>query len=134
MCYSNPESPSMPKPIQRKFYINLKWKCVFQLCNFTFSIANTICVAESIGEWCRAMILSTSEEEDTSYVTFLDYGGFAVIPNDQLKQIRGDFLLLPFQAAECHLANIRPVGGMYHNLFNTQRIVLQLGSYLIFRR
>ncbi|XP_065172359.1 KH domain-containing protein akap-1-like isoform X2 [Atheta coriaria] len=89
MCYSNPESPSMPKPIQ----------------------PNTICVAESIGEWCRAMILSTSEEEDTSYVTFLDYGGFAVIPNDQLKQIRGDFLLLPFQAAECHLANIRPVGG-----------------------
>lgn len=28
-----------------------------------------------------------------------------------MRQIRADFLLLPFQASECYLSNIRPKGG-----------------------
>lgn len=72
---------------------------------------NTVCVAQSVGEWYRAMVLSTDLETNTSYVAFLDYGGFAYVENVNLRQIRGDFMLLPFQAAECFLANIRPKGG-----------------------
>lgn len=72
---------------------------------------NTVCVAESVGAWYRAMVLSTDMESDTSYVKFLDYGGFAYVESSKLRQIRGDFLLLPFQAAECLLANVRPCGG-----------------------
>lgn len=44
---------------------------------------------------------------------FLDYGGFAYVENSKLRQIRGDFMLLPFQAAECVLANIKSVTGGY---------------------
>ncbi|CAH0554392.1 unnamed protein product [Brassicogethes aeneus] len=72
---------------------------------------NTICVAYSQDSWYRAITLSADVEKDTSYVKFLDFGGYAIMDNCNLRQIRGDFLLLPFQAAECILANIRPVGG-----------------------
>lgn len=57
------------------------------------------------------MVLSTDDEGDRSYVKFLDYGGYAYVDNSMLRQIRGDFLMLPFQAAECYLADIKPVGG-----------------------
>lgn len=68
-------------------------------------------MAESVGAWYRAMVLSTDPETDTSYIKFVDYGGYANVENSKLRQIRGDFLLLPFQAAECFLADIRPCGG-----------------------
>ncbi|XP_017770494.1 PREDICTED: A-kinase anchor protein 1, mitochondrial [Nicrophorus vespilloides] len=70
---------------------------------------NTVCVAYSNGEWHRAMVLSSDPKTETSYVTFLDLGGYYSIANKYLKQIRGDMLLLPFQSAECYLYNIRPV-------------------------
>lgn len=71
-----------------------------------------MCVALSLGAWYRAIVLSTDNESDTSYVKLLDYGGYANIKNSELRQIRADFLMLPFQAAECILANIRPAGGI----------------------
>lgn len=91
LCYSDPtlHSPMIPKPVPE----------------------NTVCAAFSVDSWYRAMILSTDEESDTSYVKFLDYGGYAYVENALLRQIRGDFMLLPFQAAECFLSNIKPIGG-----------------------
>lgn len=84
-------------------------------------------MAQSVGEWLRAMILSTDVEANTSYVKFLDYGGYAFLDHSNLRQIRGDFMLLPFQAAECFLANIRPVGGnisqLLKQLFATKCVV-----------
>ncbi|CAG9864954.1 unnamed protein product [Phyllotreta striolata] len=87
LCYSQTESPLLPTPITE----------------------NTICAAYSVHAWYRAMVLSSDVETDTSYVKFLDYGGFAYVENSKLRQIRGDFMLLPFQAAECILANIQSV-------------------------
>lgn len=69
-------------------------------------IANSICVAPSNGGWYRCQVVSYDEVDDTCNVKFVDYGGYDVIPAEQLKQIRTDFLSLPFQAIECHLANI----------------------------
>ncbi|KAG5868886.1 KH domain-containing protein akap-1 [Gonioctena quinquepunctata] len=86
-CYSETESPLLPNPIPE----------------------STVCAAYSVNSWYRAIVLSTDEETETSYVKFLDYGGFAYVENSKLRQIRGDFLLLPFQAAECMLANIKSV-------------------------
>eukprot|EP00088_Acartia_fossae_P070891 TRINITY_DN959_c0_g1_i1.p1 TRINITY_DN959_c0_g1~~TRINITY_DN959_c0_g1_i1.p1 ORF type:complete len:639 (+),score=120.25 TRINITY_DN959_c0_g1_i1:100-2016(+) len=68
--------------------------------------SNSICVAPSNGGWFRCQVLSYDESEDTCSVKYVDYGGFDVLPADQLKQIRTDFLSLPFQAIECRLANI----------------------------
>lgn len=70
-----------------------------------------MCAAYSIDAWYRAIILSTDEETETSYVKFLDYGGYAYVENDKLRQIRQDFMLLPFQAAECFLANVKSKNG-----------------------
>ncbi|KRT85600.1 K Homology domain containing protein, partial [Oryctes borbonicus] len=82
VSYNSAESPLLPKPI----------------------VENTICAAQSEGDWYRVMVMSVNAEADTSYVIFLDYGGYGSIDNSKLRQIRGDFLLLPFQAAECVLA------------------------------
>ncbi|CAG9817096.1 unnamed protein product [Phaedon cochleariae] len=83
-CYSEAESPFLPSPIPE----------------------NTVCAAYSVDAWYRATVLGTDEAAQTSYVKFLDYGGFAHVENSKLRQIRGDFMLLPFQAAECMLANV----------------------------
>lgn len=71
-------------------------------------LENTICAAYSIGTWCRASVESVDEQSNTCYVRFLDFGGYATLETTALRQIRGDFLLLPFQAAECLLAGVQP--------------------------
>ncbi|KAF7284796.1 hypothetical protein GWI33_021554 [Rhynchophorus ferrugineus] len=83
--YNMSDSPLLPSPIAE----------------------NTICVAYTEDGWYRAMVLSSDDETDTSYIQFLDDGGYAYIENDKLRQIRQDYLLLPFQAAECYLSNIK---------------------------
>lgn len=80
-------------------------------------LENSICVAHSVGLWYRAMVLSTDDEADRSYVKFLDYGGYAYVENSMLRQIRADFLMLPFQAAECYLADIKPAGGKLQKMY-----------------
>ena len=74
-------------------------------------------MAFSGDSWYRAVILSQDQTSGTSYVKFLDYGGYVYIENTNLRQIRGDFMLLPFQAAECFLANVKPIGGKICILF-----------------
>lgn len=69
-----------------------------------------VCVAPTHGGWYRAQIVSVDKDTDSSEVKFLDYGGFLSVDNSSLRQIRGDFLLLPFQAVECVLANVIPAG------------------------
>ncbi|XP_057653881.1 A-kinase anchor protein 1, mitochondrial-like [Diorhabda carinulata] len=86
-CYSQSDSPLIPTPVAD----------------------NTVCAAYSVNAWYRAIILSSDVQNDTSYIRFLDYGGFAWVENSKLRQIRGDFMLLPFQAAECILANIMSI-------------------------
>jgi A-kinase anchor protein 1 len=67
---------------------------------------NSICVAPSNGGWYRCQVVSYDESDDTCSIKYVDYGGYDVLPAEQLKQIRTDFLSLPFQAIECRLANI----------------------------
>lgn len=72
--------------------------------------ADVVCVAPSHSSWYRVQIITIDKENDTSFVKFLDYGGYLTVENSVLRQIRGDFLLLPFQAVECSLANVVPAG------------------------
>ncbi|KAJ8973190.1 hypothetical protein NQ317_014991 [Molorchus minor] len=89
LCYTDAESHYCQTPYQR--------------------IA--ICAAYSVDAWYRAMVLSTDTDTEISYVKILDLVVLAYVENSQLRQIRGDFMLLPFQAAECILANIKSVNG-----------------------
>jgi len=88
-CYSGFDCPSLPLPIS----------------------LNTICVAEVEGCHYRVQVTAQETEEAEEHVVqikFLDHGGYDTIPVNKLKQIRTDFLTLPFQAIECYLANVCP--------------------------
>nr|CAD7612341.1 unnamed protein product [Timema genevievae] len=90
ICYSEPTAPPLPTPVK----------------------VSVICVAPTMGGWYRAMVVSVDEENDTCDVKFVDYGGYQTVENSALRQIRSDFMMLPFQATECYLANVSPVGGV----------------------
>lgn len=71
-------------------------------------LEGSICAAPTENNWYRAQVISTSEENDTSVVKLVDFGGYLTVDNDQLKQIRSDFMTLPFQATEAILAFVKP--------------------------
>jgi len=68
-----------------------------------------ICAAPVLGGWYRAQSIDVYEDTDEALVKFVDYGGYCRVPASDLRQIRSDFMTLPFQATECYLANITPV-------------------------
>uniref|UniRef100_A0A183U171 Tudor domain-containing protein n=1 Tax=Toxocara canis TaxID=6265 RepID=A0A183U171_TOXCA len=70
-----------------------------------------LCAAPANGGWFRAVTVACSEVEDEVLVQFVDYGGYSSILRSDLRQIRSDFMSLPFQAAECYLAHVQPVDG-----------------------
>ncbi|XP_065175316.1 tudor and KH domain-containing protein-like [Sycon ciliatum] len=57
--------------------------------------------------WHRAVI---TKVVDSEYVTvqYLDYGDTCNVRVDNLKELREDFLTMPFQAIPCQMANIVP--------------------------
>ncbi|KAG8188833.1 hypothetical protein JTE90_004645 [Oedothorax gibbosus] len=69
-----------------------------------------ICAAEIAGGWYRAEIDEVYEESDNCRLKFLDYGGYADVPKASIRKIKCDFMLIPFQATECYLAGVMPLG------------------------
>jgi len=69
-------------------------------------LPNSICVASNNGGWYRCQVVYYDDVEDVCDVKYIDYGGYDTVPADSLRQIRTDFLTLPFQAIECYLANL----------------------------
>lgn len=70
--------------------------------------AGIICAAHVCGGWFRALVVAPSDENEECDIKFLDYGGYMSLSTSLLRQIRSDFMLLPFQASECYLANVQP--------------------------
>uniref|UniRef100_A0A131YM99 A-kinase anchor protein 1, mitochondrial n=1 Tax=Rhipicephalus appendiculatus TaxID=34631 RepID=A0A131YM99_RHIAP len=70
--------------------------------------AGIICAAHVWNGWYRALVVGPSEDSDECDVKFLDYGGYMTLSTSLLRQIRSDFMMLPFQASECYLANVQP--------------------------
>jgi len=69
---------------------------------------NTVCVAPCDEGWYRCQVVSVDVASEQCDIKYLDYGGYHTLPIADLRQIRTDFLSLPFQAIECYLANITP--------------------------
>lgn len=59
--------------------------------------------------WYRARVARPASA-DTVELYYVDYGDSAVVPAGNLRPLRSDFLSLPFQAVECSLAQVKPVG------------------------
>ncbi|XP_014664261.1 PREDICTED: uncharacterized protein LOC106806733 isoform X2 [Priapulus caudatus] len=91
LCYhtENAVIPQLPRPIE----------------------VGVICAVPVAGMdgWYRAQVVQTQDETDEVDVRFCDYGGYCRMAASSLRQIRSDFMSLPFQATECYLANISPL-------------------------
>ncbi|GIX82310.1 a-kinase anchor protein 1, mitochondrial [Caerostris extrusa] len=86
-CYSQLDTPLLPHPVE----------------------PGVICAAPVLNGWYRAQVIYVYENEIDCELKFVDYGGFSQAPISSLRQIRSDFMSLPFQASECYLANVRPI-------------------------
>ncbi|XP_055652391.1 A-kinase anchor protein 1, mitochondrial [Falco peregrinus] len=87
-CYSQPEIPTLPTPVE----------------------VGIICAAPGLnGAWLRAQVISYFEETSEVELRYVDYGGYDKVKVDTLRQIRSDFLSLPFQGAEVLLDNVVPL-------------------------
>ncbi|XP_053680305.1 A-kinase anchor protein 1, mitochondrial [Anopheles nili] len=72
-------------------------------------IPNAVCVAFAAGTWYRAQVVQHNAESNLVLVKYLDYGGYSMLPQQNLRQIRKDFIAVPFQSKECVLSNIQPI-------------------------
>ncbi|XP_055975228.1 tudor and KH domain-containing protein [Sorex fumeus] len=61
------------------------------------------------GSWYRARVLGTLGNGNMD-LYFVDFGDNGDCPLGDLRELRSDFLSLPFQAIECSLARIAPKG------------------------
>lgn len=102
-----PLHPSFPS-------LNTLQQCLNQSYNMTETpqlpeiTENAICVSAVQGSWYRVQIVSHSQEDQHCLVKYLDYGGYANVPVTSLRQIRTDFMAVPFQSIECVLSNLKP--------------------------
>uniref|UniRef100_A0A8D8UUK9 KH domain-containing protein akap-1 n=1 Tax=Cacopsylla melanoneura TaxID=428564 RepID=A0A8D8UUK9_9HEMI len=90
--YSSSQAPLLPAPVE-----------------------NALVAAPAMGGWFRAQILAVDPVTASCTVKFVDYGGYLSLETAALRQIRADFLSLPFQAIECGLANIVPNNNTSNN-------------------
>uniref|UniRef100_A0A3B4E1H8 Tudor domain-containing protein n=1 Tax=Pygocentrus nattereri TaxID=42514 RepID=A0A3B4E1H8_PYGNA len=89
-CYSRPGCPSLPTPVE----------------------AGVVCAAPSAdGGWWRAQVIQHYNDSDTVQIRYVDYGGYITVNLSTLRQIRSDFVALPFQGSEVMLENIAPLPG-----------------------
>lgn len=97
-----------------------------------------ICAVNMCNAWYRAMVVSLLDDMEVE-VKFVDYGGYARAPISSLRQIRYDFMTLPFQATECYLANVKPTDEnqgwskeanvVFHDLAQGQMLQAKIVAY-----
>lgn len=90
LCYSQPGTPALPSPVE----------------------VGVICAAPALdGAWWRAQVITFYKENNEVEIRYVDYGGYDRVKIDTLRQIRSDFVTLPFQGAEVLLDNLAPLPG-----------------------
>uniref|UniRef100_A0A3Q2CLQ8 A kinase (PRKA) anchor protein 1b n=1 Tax=Cyprinodon variegatus TaxID=28743 RepID=A0A3Q2CLQ8_CYPVA len=121
---SDPHIPHPPPPafLGAIFILRIwgkKWKKVYIPAFFglnrnavCFLPVGVICAAPAVdGAWWRAQVITFYKETDEVEIRYVDYGGYDKVKIDSLRQIRSDFVTLPFQGAEVLLDNITPLPG-----------------------
>lgn len=99
--YSQVSCPNIPQPV----------------------VLNSVCAAPCDEGWYRCQVVSYDSETEMCDIKYLDYGGYHSLSVHSLKQIRTDFLSLPFQAIECYLANINPTDDQNISAFALEELV-----------
>jgi len=62
----------------------------------------------SDSKWYRCQVVSYNTKQDTCDVKFVDHGGYTTVPASHLRQLKSEFLRLPFQSIEVYLAHVNP--------------------------
>jgi len=62
----------------------------------------------SDNKWYRCQVVDYNPVSDSCNIKFVDHGGYTTVPAKDLRQLKSDFLRLPFQAIEVYLAHIDP--------------------------
>ncbi|KAH8244874.1 hypothetical protein KR032_001776, partial [Drosophila birchii] len=102
----HPSHMSLPM-LQKQLYDSYSTMDAPQLPSLEIS---AVCVIPINGVWYRVQIVDTdAEDEEHCLVRFLDFGGYMNVSFSSLRQIRTDFMSVPFQATECILSNIEPI-------------------------
>ncbi|ODN02613.1 KH domain-containing protein C56G2.1 [Orchesella cincta] len=88
-----------------------------------------ICVTKiGTDDWVRAEVVAMHEDKDQVTARLVDVGGYVQVPIEGLRQIRVDFVTIPFQSTECRLANIAPANeeeGWSEEAVNFFKIICQ---------
>jgi len=59
-------------------------------------------------KWYRCQVVSYDATCDTCEVKFVDHGGYTTVAANNLRQLKSQFLRLPFQAIEVYFAHMNP--------------------------
>jgi len=62
----------------------------------------------SDSKWYRCQVESYNTKQDTCDIKFVDHGGYTTVPASHLRQLKSEFLRLPFQSIEVYLAHVNP--------------------------
>ncbi|XP_041097279.1 A kinase (PRKA) anchor protein 1b [Polyodon spathula] len=90
LCYAQPGVPALPSQVE----------------------VGVICAAPAVeGAWWRAQVINFYKDSSEVEIRYVDYGGYERVKIDALRQIRSDFVTLPFQGAEVLLDNVVPLPG-----------------------
>lgn len=69
---------------------------------------SVLAVREAEDRCYRCQVTAFHPDTDTADIKFVDHGGYTTVPASQLRQLRPDFLRLPFQAIEVYFAHVAP--------------------------
>lgn len=120
-----PLHPSYPQLNVLQLCMNQSYS-VIETPNLQKIVEDAVCAAPIPGpdgttNWYRVQIISHNPETETCLVKYLDYGGYVSVYAKDLRQIRTDFMTVPFQATECLLSNIKPTGKSFRLFFKCVR-------------
>ncbi|EDW53076.1 GM12645 [Drosophila sechellia] len=106
----HPSHPSLPL-LQKQLYDSYSTMEAPLLPSLELS---AVCVIPINDVWYRVQIVDTDpEDEERCVIKFLDFGGYMNVGFNTLRQIRTDFMNVPFQSTECILSNIEPIDGTW---------------------
>lgn len=112
LCLQQPLHPSYPA-------LNTLQNCMNQsyssfeaplLPNYN---VDTVCVGQIDGHWYRLQIIEHWPDDSKCLAKYLDYGGYCYVQTTDIRQIRTDFMTIPFQAIETYLSDIKPKGNNF---------------------
>lgn len=102
-----PLHPSYPKLASLQHRMNT-WYSMTKAPELPDVIDNAVCAYCIQNNWYRVQIVSHKTREKMCLVKYLDFGGYSNVHASELRQIHADYMILPFQAIECVLSNVKP--------------------------